>query len=770
MLQGAHQDPRQGRGAEVHRRGRGRVREHPRARRRRLGRTCSPTPSSTASRPASSGARRRARATVERRTTRRRRPTRAARRLHALARAQRAPAHARRLPRRDALAQARRPAAGRRHRPTRWMRAADLADRFSHGELRVSHDQNLVLPWVRASELPALWQAAREAGFATPNIGYLTDMIACPGGDFCALANARSIPIAAAITERFDDLDELYDIGDIDLHISGCINSCGHHHSGHIGILGVDKDGQEWYQVSLGGADGSTLSGAVGAGKVIGPSFAADEVPDVIEAVIDTYRAERAPPTSASSTRCGASASIRSRSPPMPCAAPRRTRERAGHEIHRRQPRPLARGRRRRSDRRRAAAEPAAADDRAVAVGARRRPADVPVGLIVPTTPTSRSIAADLPRLPLHRAAVFPKWADGRAYSQARLLRARYRFARRDPRHRRGARRHDAAAARAPASTPSRCAPTSRRSSPSARCRFFADGHYQGDVIEPLPRFRGATRGRRRDARRDTGRRRSRRLRRRRPRRGRPDHGARRRAPAGRRRRALRFARRPGAARSSRRTRAGSTSASAASRASRTRRAAGARTPARTRSTPCSSSTRRAAPASFASRAATRASSAASRKSSRRSPPPASRCEVVPGVTAALAAAAATQRPLTRRGSGRSVALTTAMTHDGELAAGRHADTEVVLHGRQAAGRAVAPPRSPPAGRRTTPVLVVSRAGWPDQLASDHTVATLATRPCCTPAGRRSSPSASAPRRARRATTSSRGLRSAARAPSARGP
>ena len=118
-------------------------------------------------------------------------------------------------------------------------------------------------------------------------------MIACPGGDFCGLANARSIPIAAAINERFDDLDTLYDIGDIDLHISGCINSCGHHHSGHIGILGVDKDGAEWYQVTLGGSDGSTLSGAAVPGKVIGPSFAADEVPDVIEALIDTYRAQR---------------------------------------------------------------------------------------------------------------------------------------------------------------------------------------------------------------------------------------------------------------------------------------------------------------------------------------------------------------------------------------------------------------------------------------------------------------------------------------------
>jgi sulfite reductase (NADPH) hemoprotein beta-component len=171
--------------------------------------------------------------------------------------------------------------------------AADIAEAFSHGELRVSHDQNLVLPWVSLADLPALYAAARTAGFATPNIGLLTDMISCPGGDFCALANARSIPIAAAVTERFLDLDELLDIGDIDLHMSGCMNSCGHHHSGHIGILGVDKDGAEWYQVSVGGSDGSTLSGTPAAGKVIGPSFSADEVPDVVEAVVATYRRER---------------------------------------------------------------------------------------------------------------------------------------------------------------------------------------------------------------------------------------------------------------------------------------------------------------------------------------------------------------------------------------------------------------------------------------------------------------------------------------------
>jgi sulfite reductase (NADPH) hemoprotein beta-component len=172
--------------------------------------------------------------------------------------------------------------------------AAQLADEFSAGEVRVTHDQNLVLPWVRCDQLPELWRAARKLGFARPNIRLLTDMIACPGGDFCALANARSLPIAEAITARYQDLDELHDLGEIDLHISGCINSCGHHHSGHIGILGVDKDGKEWYQVSLGGSDGSALSGAPVAGKVVGPSFSADEVADVVEALLDTYRQQRA--------------------------------------------------------------------------------------------------------------------------------------------------------------------------------------------------------------------------------------------------------------------------------------------------------------------------------------------------------------------------------------------------------------------------------------------------------------------------------------------
>ena len=173
--------------------------------------------------------------------------------------------------------------------------SAQLVAKYSRGEARVTHSQNLLLPWVPECQLFDLWQEAKALGLASPNIGLLNDMIACPGGDYCALANARAIPIAAAISERYQDLDELDDLGPIDLHISGCINSCGHHHSGHIGILGVDKDGKEWYQVTLGGSDGSDLSGPAGAGKVVGPSFSAAEVPEVIEAVINKYLELRAP-------------------------------------------------------------------------------------------------------------------------------------------------------------------------------------------------------------------------------------------------------------------------------------------------------------------------------------------------------------------------------------------------------------------------------------------------------------------------------------------
>ena len=167
---------------------------------------------------------------------------------------------------------------------------AALAERFSAGEARVTHQQNLLLPWVRRADLPALYEAARALRLAQPNIGLISDMIVCPGGDFCALANARSIPIAAALMALYEDIDEAEDLGPIDLNMSGCINSCGHHHSGHIGILGVDKDGKEWYQITLGGSDGSDLSGPAGPGKVIGPSFSAAEVPDAIQAILRTYR------------------------------------------------------------------------------------------------------------------------------------------------------------------------------------------------------------------------------------------------------------------------------------------------------------------------------------------------------------------------------------------------------------------------------------------------------------------------------------------------
>ena len=168
--------------------------------------------------------------------------------------------------------------------------AAALADQFSASELRVTHQQNLLLPWVHVNDLPALYLEAKRLGLAQSNIGLLSDMIVCPGGDFCSLANARSLPIAQALTERYQDMDELHDLGPIHLNMSGCINSCGHHHSGHIGILGVDKDGKEWYQVTLGGADGSAVSGPALPGKVVGPSFLAAEVPDVVAAVLETYK------------------------------------------------------------------------------------------------------------------------------------------------------------------------------------------------------------------------------------------------------------------------------------------------------------------------------------------------------------------------------------------------------------------------------------------------------------------------------------------------
>lgn len=169
-------------------------------------------------------------------------------------------------------------------------RAADLADRFSFGELRVSHHQNLLLVDVARKDLHALWQAAEAAGFAEPNIGLVTDIISCPGGDFCALANARAIPIATAIQKRFTP-EKQEEIGELAIKISGCINSCGHHHVGHIGVLGVDKNGEEWYQILVGGRSDSRVA----LGTILGRSIKIDEVPGMVERLVEVYRAHREP-------------------------------------------------------------------------------------------------------------------------------------------------------------------------------------------------------------------------------------------------------------------------------------------------------------------------------------------------------------------------------------------------------------------------------------------------------------------------------------------
>jgi sulfite reductase (NADPH) hemoprotein beta-component len=162
---------------------------------------------------------------------------------------------------------------------------AELSDQYTFGEVRSTHQQNLVLADVQTSRLYALWQHLQAAGLATPNIGYLTDIICCPGGDYCSLANAKSLPVAEAIQSRFDDLDYVYDLGPIELNISGCMNACGHHHIGHIGILGVDKKGQEYYQVCLGGSQSKDAS----IGNILGPSFKQEDMPDVIDKILSTY-------------------------------------------------------------------------------------------------------------------------------------------------------------------------------------------------------------------------------------------------------------------------------------------------------------------------------------------------------------------------------------------------------------------------------------------------------------------------------------------------
>ncbi|MBB3140900.1 nitrite/sulfite reductase [Halomonas organivorans] len=168
---------------------------------------------------------------------------------------------------------------------------ADLADEFSYGELRVTHEQNLVLTDVPVDRIEELWQRLDELGLANPTVGTLADLICCPGGDYCGLANAKSIPVAHAIQERFEDLDFLYDLGPLELNISGCMNACGHHHVGNIGILGVDKKGEEYYQISLGGSQGNASS----LGKILGPSFYREDVPGVIDKLLQVYVGERTP-------------------------------------------------------------------------------------------------------------------------------------------------------------------------------------------------------------------------------------------------------------------------------------------------------------------------------------------------------------------------------------------------------------------------------------------------------------------------------------------
>jgi len=162
---------------------------------------------------------------------------------------------------------------------------ADLADRYTFGELRTTHEQNIALVDVPQRDLFELWQTLDAQNLARAHIGFLTDIICCPGGDFCSLANAKSIPIAEAITRRFEDLDTLYNLGQLDLNISGCMNACGHHHVGNIGILGVDKKGAEFYQITLGGNADHDAS----IGDILGPSFAAEVVPDIIEEILNTY-------------------------------------------------------------------------------------------------------------------------------------------------------------------------------------------------------------------------------------------------------------------------------------------------------------------------------------------------------------------------------------------------------------------------------------------------------------------------------------------------
>ena len=266
---------------------------------------------------------------------------------------------------------------------------ADIADAYSQGEIRVSHEQNLILPHVARRGSAGCMARARTAGLAEANVGKITDIIACPGLDYCALANARSIPVAQRISERFAELARQHEIGDLKIKISGCINACGHHHVGHIGILGVDKNGVELYQLSLGG---DVDFGKTAIGTILGPAVTADKVVEAVDAMVAPI-STIAVTASASSTPIGASAPSPSRSEFMPLFS-----EKGSATIL--EPLPFA--------------------------DWQQRPAWPAVSLA--NTDPVEDLAPHVGRLRLI-VLNFPKFSDGRAYSQARLLRGRLGYA-----------------------------------------------------------------------------------------------------------------------------------------------------------------------------------------------------------------------------------------------------------------------------------------------------------------------------------------------------
>jgi uncharacterized protein (DUF934 family) len=285
---------------------------------------------------------------------------------------------------------------------------AGIAEKYSFDELRVTHEQNLTLAHVRKKDLYAVYELLKAHDLATPNIGLITDQIACPGLDYCALANARSIPLAQQISERFADIERQHEIGELKINTSGCINACGHHHVGHIGILGVDKKGVEYYQVTLGGAADEKTA----IGDIVGRAFTEDEVVDAIETIVTTYIAS-ARMASGSSTPIAASASIRSRRAFMKLI-------RNGTFVE---------------DDFITVGDGDQLPDGAAIVSLERwqaeretlRARNAPIGVRLQSGQEPGAIADDLDRIDLV-ALEFPVYRNGRAYSYARILRERYGF------------------------------------------------------------------------------------------------------------------------------------------------------------------------------------------------------------------------------------------------------------------------------------------------------------------------------------------------------